>query len=251
MNRPYDHFYLYPSSPKDMPVILITGASQGIGAAIAEAFAAQVPDTRLALLARTESKLEAVAARCREAGAEAAVFPCDVTDEAAVTRTAEDVREQLGVPDVLVNNAGSFRPGGVLEMTPEDFRQQIDANLTSAFLVTHAFLKDMVERGSGDVFFTASVASVVGYPRGVAYGAAKHGMLGLARSLREEMKEHGIRVVTLLPGATYTDSWAASGLPAERFMPPGDLAQLVVDVHRLSGRTVVEEILLRPQLGDV
>lgn len=230
--------------------IAITGASQGIGAAVAEAFAAG-PDVRLALLARTASKLEAVAERCRALGAEAAVFPCDVTDDAAVEATAAAVRERFGVPDVLVNNAGSFAPGGVLAMSVADFRAQIEVNLTSAFLVTHAFLPAMVERGSGDVFFMASVASVQGYPRSVAYGAAKHGLLGLARSLREEVKDDGLRVMTLLPGATYTDSWAASGLPPERFMPPEDIARAVVEMHRLSGRTVVEEILLRPQLGDV
>jgi NAD(P)-dependent dehydrogenase (short-subunit alcohol dehydrogenase family) len=233
-----------------MPTVLITGASQGIGAAVAEAFAAE-GGVRLALLARTESKLEAVAARCRERGAEAAAFPCDVTDDAAVEATAAAVRERFGVPDVLVNNAGSFAPGGVLEMSPADFRAQVEVNLTSAFVVTHAFLPAFVERGAGDVFFMASVASVQGYPRSVAYGAAKHGLLGLARSLRKEVAEHGVRVVALLPGATYTDSWAASDLPPERLMPPEDVAALVLDLHRLSGRTVVEEVLLRPQLGDV
>jgi NAD(P)-dependent dehydrogenase (short-subunit alcohol dehydrogenase family) len=85
----------------------------------------------------------------------------------------------------------------------------------------------------------------------VAYGAAKHGMLGLARALREETREHGLRVITLLPGATYTDSWAASPLPEDRFMPPEDIARLVVDLHQMTDRTVVEEVLLRPQLGDV
>jgi NAD(P)-dependent dehydrogenase (short-subunit alcohol dehydrogenase family) len=164
---------------------------------------------------------------------------------------AGKVKETMGVPDVLVNNAGSFAPGGVLEMSPEDFRRQVDVNLTSAFLVTHAFLKEMVERASGDVFFTASVASIMGYPRSVAYGAAKHGLLGMARALRAETQEMGIRVMSLLPGATYTDSWAASGLPAERFMPPEDLARLAVAIHLMSDRTVVEEVLLRPQLGDV
>lgn len=231
-------------------IVLITGASQGIGAAIAEAFAAE-DGTQLVLLARTESKLEAVAERCRNHGADALVVPCDVTDDVAVSEAAERVRERFGVPDVLVNNAGSFAPGGVLEMDPADFRQQVEVNLTSAFLVTHAFLAPMVERGSGDVFFMASVASIQGYPRSVAYGAAKHGLLGLARSLREEVKEHGLRVIALLPGATYTDSWAASDLPPERFMPPEDIARAVVDLHKLSDRTVVEEITLRPQLGDV
>ncbi len=235
-----------------MPVLLITGASQGIGAAVAEAFAAQYgAEARLALVARSERKLEAVAEACRAAGAMAEAFPCDVTADAAVARMAESVQARFGVPDVLVNNAGAFRPGGVLDMTPADFRADVEVNLTSAFLVTRAFLGGMVARGSGDVFFMGSVAAVKGYPRGVAYGAAKHGLLGLARSLREETRAHGLRVVALLPGATYTDSWAGSGLPPERFMPPEDLARLVVSLHLLSGRTVVEEVLLRPLLGDL
>lgn len=235
-----------------MPVVVITGASQGIGAAVAEAFAETYgAEARLALAARSERKLADVAARCRALGASAEAFPCDVTDEAAVAAMAEAAQARLGVPDVLVNNAGAFRPGGVLEMTPADFRADLELNLTSAFLVTRAFLPPMVARGSGDVFFMGSVASIQGYPRGVAYGAAKHGLLGLARSLREEVKPHGLRVVALLPGATYTASWAASGLPEERFMPPEDLARLVVEIHGLSRRTVVEEVLLRPLPGDV
>lgn len=233
-----------------MPTILITGAGQGIGAAIAEAFAAE-SEVRLVLVARTRSKLEAVAARCRDLGAEAEPFPCDVTDAPAVEAMAEAVTERFGTPDVLVNNAGSFAPGGVLEMSVADFREQVEVNLTSAFVVTRAFLPAMAARGSGDVFFMASVASIQGYPRSVAYGAAKHGLLGLARSLREEVRERGLRVLTLLPGATYTDSWAASGLPEGRFMPPEDVARAVVAMHRMDGRTVVEEVLLRPQQGDV
>ncbi|HYE96978.1 MAG TPA: SDR family oxidoreductase [Rubricoccaceae bacterium] len=235
-----------------MPVVVVTGASQGIGAAVARAFAeAYGTEARLALVARTAGSLKKVAAACRAHGAAAEPFVCDVADEAAVARMAEAIRAAFDVPDVLVNNAGAFTPGGVREMTPADFRAQVEVNLTSAFLVTHAFLPAMVERRRGDVFFMASVASTKGYPRGVAYGAAKHGMLGLARSLREEVREHGLRVVALLPGAVYTATWAASGLPEERFIPAEDLARLVVEIHRLSARTVVEEVLLRPLLGDI
>ncbi len=235
-----------------MPAALITGAGRGIGAAVAHAFAESFgAEARLALVARSQDELDSVAARCRSLGATAEGFACDVTDEAAVEAMAAAVTERLGTPDVLLNNAGAFRPGGVLDMRASDFRADVEVNLTSAFLVTHAFLPAMVARGSGDVVFTASVASVQGYPRGVAYGAAKHGLLGLARSLRAEVKEHGLRVMALLPGATYTDSWAASGLPEERLMPPEDLAALVVAMHRLTGRTVVEEVLMRPLLGDI
>ncbi|NND71128.1 MAG: SDR family oxidoreductase, partial [Rhodothermales bacterium] len=90
-----------------------------------------------------------------------------------------------------------------------------------------------------------------GYPGGAAYCAAKHGVLGLARSLRAECIEHGIRVITFLPGATYTPSWEESGLPESRFIPADELARLVVDTATLSSRTVVEEIVIRPHLGDI
>src|SRR5690606_38076146 len=98
-------------NPKfQMPTVVVTGASQGIGAAVAEAFAAE-PGARLALVARSREKLEALAGRCRARGAEAVVHVCDVTDEAAVGAAAGAIVGQWGAPDVLVNNAGLFEPG--------------------------------------------------------------------------------------------------------------------------------------------
>ena len=233
-----------------MPIVVITGASQGIGQAVAEAFA-QEPEAHLALIARSQDKLDAVAARCRACGAEAAVFPCDVTDDAAVHRTAAAILARWGAPDVLVNNAGFFQPGAVRETTAELFRRQVAVNLTSAFVVTQAFLEAMVAQGRGHLFYMASVASIRAYEGAVAYCAAKHGLLGLARVVREETKTLGLRVTTLLPGATLTPSWGSVDLPEERFMPPVDVARAIVDIYHLSDRTVVEEILLRPQLGDI
>lgn len=232
--------------------VVITGASQGIGAAVARAFAADYgQQARLALVARSEDRLAAVAEACRQRGASARAFPCDVTDEAAVERLAADVLAWGGPPDVLLNNAGAFEPGGVLETSPEAFRRQLDVNLTSAFLVTRAFLPAMLERRSGRILFMGSVASVQGYPGGTAYGAAKHGLLGFARSLREETRGTGVGVTTLLPGATMTPSWEGAGVPPERLMPAGDIARLCVEVAGLSPRTVVEELLVRPAEGDL
>ncbi len=233
-----------------MPIVVVTGASQGIGRAIAEAFA-EVPDVRLALVSRNEAKLHAVAEVCHVRGAEAAVFPCDVTDADAVAQTASAIRTHWDAPDVLVNNAGDFRPGTILETPPEVFREQVEVNLNSAFYVTHAFLPAMLARKRGHLFFMASVASIRAYPGGGAYCASKHGLLGLARVVREETKDQGLRVTTLLAGATRTPSWDGTDFPDERFMPPEDIARAVVNTWRLSDRTVVEEILLRPQLGDI
>ena len=230
------------------PLVLVTGASQGIGAAVARAFALR--GWRVALVARSADGLARTARECAEAGGEARPVACDVTDDAAVEAMAADVL-RWDVPDVVVNNAGAFVPGGLLETTPRAFREQIEVNVVSAFLVTRALLAPMLARGSGRVLMMGSVASVRGYAGGVAYGAAKHALLGLARSLREEVKGSGVSVTTLLPGAVRTASWDGTDLPDDRFMPPEDVARVAVEVAALSGRTVVEEVLLRPDAGDI
>ncbi|CAM3226524.1 SDR family oxidoreductase [Rhodothermus bifroesti] len=233
-----------------MPVVVITGASQGIGAAIAQAFAEE-PAAQLALVARNQERLEAVAAACRDRGAETLVLPCDLTNAAAVEAVARSVLAHWGAPEVLVNNAGLFRPAPLRQTTVEEFQAQLEANLTSAFLVTRAFLEPMIAQRRGHIFFMGSVASLKAYPGSVAYCAAKHGLLGLARVVREETRQLGLRVTVVLPGATYTPSWTGVDLPETRFMPAEDIARAVRDIYHLSARTVVEEILLRPQEGDV
>ena len=231
-------------------IAVVTGASQGIGRAIAEAFAEQ-DGAQVALVARTRSKLETVAEVCRERGGESLVVPTDVTDDDAVAEMAEAVMRRWGTPDVLVNNAGLFTYKPLDELTLEGFREQVDVNLTGSFAVTQAFLPEMRERGKGHLFYMASVASIMAYPGNAGYCAAKHGVRGLARVVREETKDEGLRVTTVIPGATHTPTWEGVDLPEERFMLPEDVAQSVVDAYHLSDRTVMEELLLRPQEGDV
>jgi NADP-dependent 3-hydroxy acid dehydrogenase YdfG len=231
-------------------IVVVTGASQGIGKAIAEAFAER-DDAQVALVARSEEKLDSVAEACRKRGGEALVCPTDVTNDAAVADMAETVRAEWGVPDILVNNAGLFRYAPLDELTLDGFREQLDVNLTGTFAVTQAFLPAMRERESGHLFFMGSVASVQAYPGNAGYCAAKHGVRGLARVVRDETKEEDLRVTTVIPGATYTPTWDGVDLPEERFMPPEDVAQSIVDAAHLSDRTVLEELVLRPQEGDV
>lgn len=231
-------------------IVVVTGASQGIGKAIATTFAER-DGARVVLVSRTEEKLEAVATACRERGGKALVIPTDVTDEDSVAAMAETVHEEWGVPDVLVNNAGAFTYAPLDELTLDGFRDQIDVNLTSAFSVTQAFLPAMRERASGHLFFMGSVASIMAYPGNAGYCAAKHGVRGLARVVREETKDEGLRVTTVLPGATDTPTWDGVDVPSDRLMAPEDVAAAVVDAYHLSERTVLEELLLRPQEGDV
>jgi NADP-dependent 3-hydroxy acid dehydrogenase YdfG len=233
------------------PRVLITGASQGIGAAIARVFATEIPGVRLALVARNAKNLRAVAAACVRLGAEAAIFECDVTDENAVAAMAKTVTRSFGAVDVLINNAGKFTGAPLVDLSVAAFDEMVAVNLRSAFLVTRAFVPAMMRRKSGDVFFMSSIAGRQAYPNGAGYGAAKFGVAGLAQVLRSETNNCGVRVCCVYPGAAWTPSWQSSGVREDRLMPANDVARAFLDIYRLSRRTVVEEIVLRPQRGDV
>lgn len=232
-------------------VILITGASQGIGAAIAKVFAAELPGVRLALVARSEKNLRTAARACRKLGADVEIFPCDASDEASVAAMARKVTGHFGPVDVLINNAGKYFGAPFLQTKAADFDAQIAANLRSVFLVSQAFVPAMVKRGRGDVFNMSSIAGLQAYPNGAAYCAAKFGVTGLTKVMRAELKDKGVRVCCIHPGATWTPSWSGSGVKPERIMPADDIARAMLGIYRLSRRTVVEEIVLRPQQGDV
>lgn len=238
-------------TPPAKPVVLITGASQGIGAAIARVLAQEIRGVRLALVARNPKKLQAVARACAQRGATAEIFACDVTAEAAVAALAAAVTRRFGAVDVLVNNAGQFTGAPFTAMSVATFDRLIAVNLRSVFLVSRAFVPAMVRRGRGDVFNMSSIAGLIAYPGGAGYSAAKFGVTGLSRVMRAELKERGVRVCCVCPGATSTPSWDGSGVPAARMMPAADVARAFLDIYRLSRRTVVEEIILRPQQGDL
>jgi NADP-dependent 3-hydroxy acid dehydrogenase YdfG len=232
-------------------VVLITGASQGIGAAIARVFAAEIRGVRLALVARNEKRLAQVARACAKSGAEAETFLCDVSDETAVAAMAGAVRKRFGAVDVLINNAGKFAGAPFTELSVADFDRMIAANLRSVFLVSRAFVPAMIARKRGDIFNMSSIAGLIAYPGGAGYSAAKFGVSGLSKVMRAELRDKGVRVCCVYPGATVSPSWAGSGIDEERMMPAEDVARAFIEIFRLSRRTVVEEIVLRPQRGDV
>ncbi len=236
---------------KNNPVVLITGASQGIGEAIAKVFAKELRGVRLALVARNTQNLQRVARACVKLGATAESFGCDVADEAAVAAMAKAVMKRFGTVDVLINNAGKYASAPLTSMSVAEFDQQIAANLRSVFLVTRAFLPAMIKRRSGDIFNMSSIAGLIAYPGGTGYSAAKFGLTGLSKVMRAELKDKGVRVCCVYPGATASPSWKGSGVSEGRMMPAEDVARAFLDIYRLSRRTVVEEIILRPQLGDL
>jgi NAD(P)-dependent dehydrogenase (short-subunit alcohol dehydrogenase family) len=233
------------------PAIIITGASQGIGAAIAREFARAVPGARLALVARNAGNLQRTAAACTKLGAKPRVFVCDVTDTTSVATTGAAVTKAFGPVDVLVNNAGVFTGRPFLEMPVTEFDALLAANLRSVFLVSKAFVPAMVKCGRGHVFNVSSIAGLEAYPNGAGYCAAKFGVTGLGKVMRREFRASGVLVTNVYPGATWTPSWKNSGVAATRMMPASGVARAIVETWRLGPETFIEELVLRPPLGDV
>ena len=131
------------------------------------------------------------------------------------------------------------------------FDQLISTNLRSVFLVSQAFIPQMIKRKQGSIFNMSSIAGLIAYPGGAGYSAAKFGVTGLSKVMRSELKAHGIRVTCVYPGATFSPSWKGSNVPEKRMMPAEDVAKAFYAIYQMSKRTVVEEIVLRPLLGDL
>jgi len=230
---------------------IITGASKGLGRAIAEKFAANGYDlmltsrnpTALAAAARQlESRYPAVAIRTKTA---------DLGDKELAQQFGRWVLESGASVDVLVNNAGQFIPGSVADEAEGVLERLIAVNLYSAYHLTRTLLPHMMARRTGHIFNICSVASLKAYSNGGAYSISKYALAGFSANLREEMKVHGIKVTTVYPGATYTDSWVGSGIDPQRIMDAADIAGMVFAATGLSRQATVEEIVLRPQLGDL
>jgi len=230
---------------------IITGASRGLGKAIAEKFAGGGYD--LTLISRNAEALQRAADELGErypsAGIRWRAF--DLGDKQQALQCGDWISAGGGSPDILVNNAGQFIPGSVHDEADGVLEKMMEVNLYSAYHLTRALLPAMMGRKKGHIFNICSIASLKAYPNGGSYSISKFALAGFSKNLREELKPHGIKVTALYPGAAYTDSWAASGIDPVRIMEAGDIAEMVYAASRLSAQAVVEEIVLRPQLGDL
>lgn len=230
--------------------VVITGASKGIGKAIAEKFAAH--GHHLFLCARKEASLYKTTEELQKKYPAAIIKakPFDVSRKEEAKAFGVWCLE-YGVPDVVVNNAGSFEPGMVYNEPGGLLESQLATNLLSAYHVTRTVLPWMMERHSGHVFNICSIAGLKAYNNGGAYSISKFAMDGFSKNLREEMKGHGIKVTTVYPGAVLTDSWGSFDNSQHRIMEAADVAQVVYTASQLSKGACVEEIVMRPQQGDL
>ncbi len=231
--------------------VVITGASKGIGKAIAERLARE--GFNVAICARQEAALQAARESIQAQNAAVTVLAeqVDMGDKSQVLAFAEKIKSTFSSVDILVNNAGIFIPGALNEEADGLLEQLMAVNVYSAYHLTRSLLPDMITKRNGHIFNLCSVASHKAYANGGSYSITKHALLGFSRNLREEMKPHGIRVTSISPGATLTASWDGFEAPPDRMMPPEDIATIVWTAFSLAKQTVVEDILLRPVLGDI
>lgn len=232
--------------------VLITGASRGIGKAIAEIYAAN--GHQLFLSSRNEKALAASAQSITEKYPQATVHfkAYDLSQREQAVELASWLNELNAVPDILVNNAGSFEPGSVYNEADGVLERQLSVNLYSAYHLTRAVLPAMMKDAHGrHIFNMCSIASLKAYNNGGAYSISKFALYGFSKNLREEMKPHGIKVTAVMPGATLTDSWEGFDNSSNRIMEAEDIAKLVYGASQLSVQACVEEIVVRPQLGDL
>lgn len=230
--------------------VIITGASKGLGKAFAEKFAAA--GHHLFLCARNEDVLSATKLQLLEKYTSCTIdiLTIDISKkENAIT--FGNFCLQFGTPQVLINNAGSFLPGNIHEEADGTFEAMLDTNLSSAYHLTRTVLPAMMQEKNGHIFNMCSIASLAAYANGGSYSISKFALLGFSKNLREELKSYNIKVTAVMPGAVYTDSWSGSGVNPERLMQVDDVANMVYAASLLSPQACVEEIIMRPQLGDL
>lgn len=230
---------------------LITGASSGIGKATALAFAEA--GINLALVSRSQDALTVVADAAERFGVKAKTYPIDLANLDQVKPQIAAIEQQTPI-SILVNNAGiGYNTGDLIDTPLSDWQQVISLNLTSVFQVIQAVLPGMRQRQQGTVINVASIAGSQAFPGWGAYNVSKAGLISLSKTLAVEERPHGIRVVTISPGATNTPIWDQDTVQANfdrtRMLTPEVVAQTILYAAMLPSHAVIEELSLMPSAG--
>jgi short-subunit dehydrogenase len=235
---------------KQARTVIVTGSSKGIGKSIAEKFAEE--GNTVLLCARNEATLAQAALDISKKYPQASIktFVADLSQKVEVLAFATWCLQQ-GTPMILVNNAGVYLPGNASNEPEGHLEKMMNTNLYSAYHLTQALLPSMMQEAEGHIFNICSIASLQAYQGGGSYSISKFAMNGFSQNLRLELKQSGIKVTAVFPGAVLTDSWGDFDNSAKRIMEASDVAAMVLAASKLSAQAVVEEIVLRPQLGDL
>ncbi len=234
-----------------MQYAIITGASQGMGKVIAEKLLAE--GFSIAVCARNKEKLAELEKEWNEKYPTASIiaYPANLSNKEELSAFADTVLTNFPQIDLLVNNAGMYLPGTIADEPEDLLEMMIGINLYSAYRLTRKILPTMKEQRKGHIFNMCSIASLKAYPNGGSYSISKYALLGFSENLREELKEYGIKVTSICPGATYTPSWEGSSIEPGRIMEATDVATMLWSAYNLSPQADVETIVMRPVKGDI
>jgi short-subunit dehydrogenase len=222
-----------------------------MGASFASIFAEE--GNELFLCSRNEESLLAKKEELRQVapGCNVHVRAADLSHPDEARQWGAWVLKEGGAPDIVINNAGSFIMGNISTEPEGTLENMIAINLYSAYHLTRALLPSMKSNKQGHIFNICSIASLQAYDNGGAYSISKFALYGFSKNLRKELMPFGIKVTHVIPGAVYTDSWKESGIAPDRMMESADIAQMIKAAATLSPQACVEEIILRPQKGDL
>jgi short-subunit dehydrogenase len=231
-------------------MVVITGASKGIGKAVATAFASI--GKKVLICSRNEANLLETVKEIQKEYPQAAIegFAADLSKREAVTRFGDWCLQQ-GTPQVLVNNAGVYLPGTLMNEAEGNMDHIMNLNFFSAYHLTRQLLPAMKEAGAGHIFNICSIAALDAYEGGGSYSVSKYALNGFSKNLRHELKNSSIKVTAVFPGAVLTDSWAGFDNSENRIMEATDISLMILAATQLSKQAVVEDIIIRPQLGDL
>jgi short-subunit dehydrogenase len=230
--------------------VVITGGSKGMGKAMAEKFASH--GHNLLLCSRKEGELEELKKQIESKyNVKVYYYAADLSDKTSAIEFGKWVLTKKDTVDILINNAGQFIPGSIYNEEDGTLEKMIGINLYAAYHLTRTLLPAMMPKKAGHIFNISSIAALKAYSNGGAYSISKFAIAGFSKNLREEMKAYNIKVTTVYPGAVYTSSWFGSGVEKERIMEEGDIADMIFTASQLSPQACVEEIVIRPQKGDL
>jgi len=235
---------------KSSKIVLVTGASSGIGQEISKGLCRE--GYEVILTSRTKKKLIKLNKELTNLGYTSHVIPCDISRAIEVKNLYKKSLE-IGFVSSIVNNAGFGKFSRIEKISVKDWDDQINTNLRGSFLVTRQFVKKMIKKKEGKIIFINSVAGKYGYPYSAAYVSSKFGLRGLADSLRNELREHNIKVISIHPGAINTNFWdnIKGDFPKDQMLTSECIATFVLQAIISPDNAVVEEMVIRRTAGDM
>ena len=232
-------------------LLVITGGSKGIGRSIILKFAKMNFD--IITCSRNLDDLSKLKEDVNKESKTVSVnfIQSDLSKEKECQNFIDYVKSFKRNLDLLVNNVGIFSPGKIYNEDEGVLERMINTNLYSNYYISRGLIPSMLSRKKGHIFNICSIASKVAYSNGGSYCVSKFALYGMSLCLREELKDKGIKVTSVLPGATLTSSWDGSEFDKNRFVQPNDIAESIFSIYNMSSGSTVEEIIIRPQLGDI